>query len=196
MNVWLIYVSIGACLLVVMLLISKLQDFRRGTMSSELRRALSGPQSRREWLVDKVLVPAMAGLAVVIAWPVVSVWAIKEWFAEARQSKERERRREEGIFRIRRENLVRITSVTEVEQAEMVVDPLQAVPQKPFGHLHSVWTEFLQYQPHDAELWQFASDWKTEWSSVFARSGYVWVKDEACSPWVLTSHISKEAHDE
>ena len=196
MNWWVIYFLIGTSLLAAILLISKLQSLRRGTTSQELKRTLSAPHSRSEWMMDKVLVPVMAGLAVIIAWPFVSVWAVKEGLVERRERKERERRREDGIFQIRRENLVRIISVTEVEQAEMVFDPLHTVPEKPFGHLHSVWTEFLKNRPQDAELWAFANDWKTEWGSVFARRGYVWVKGQDCAPWLLTGHVAKEKNDE
>lgn len=196
MSAWFIYASIGACLLAAMLLISKLHDTRRGTMSSELARAMFGPESRWEWLTNKVLVPAMAVLAVVFAWPLVSVWAIKELFAELRDSKERRRRHEEGIFRIRPEHLVRFTSVPEVELTEVIVDPLGAAPNKPFGHLYSAWAEFLKNRPQDAKLWAFANDWKTEWGSVFARRGYVWVKGQDCAPWLLTGHVAKEKNDE
>lgn len=126
------------------------------------------------------------------AWPAVGVWAARELWMDRQREQERIRRQEEGVFRIRSGDLLHATTIAEVEKTERMRDPLGAVPEVPFGHLHAVWREFLQKRPHDAELWTFACDWTTEWGAVFARRGYVWVKDQSCTPWILTSHTPKE----
>jgi hypothetical protein len=46
------------------------------------------------------------------------------------------------VFVLKEEALVREMTVAEIEQANMVIDPLGAAPNLPFGHLHAVWVEF------------------------------------------------------
>lgn len=59
----------------------------------------------------------------------------------------------------------------------MVSDPLGAVPQVPFGHLHGAWRRFLQANWTDgAQLWSFATVWETPQGSREQRSGYVIVR--------------------
>jgi hypothetical protein len=46
------------------------------------------------------------------------------------------------VFVLKEDALVREMTVAEIEQANMVRDPLGAAPNLPFGHLHAVWVEF------------------------------------------------------
>lgn len=194
MSGWWIYLAIGVGFLMLMLLLAQ---WRGGThRTSDLMRALQAPKTRREWFADKLLAPGLACIATVFAWPVVLVWAAKEVWTDKREERRRLKREQDGVFRIRPENLQRTTTVEEVEETERVHDPLGAVPSEPFGHLHPAWLDFLQQRPEGAQLWTFACDWTTEWGTVFARRGYVWVADQVCAPWVLTSHQSKEEADD
>ena len=188
-GVWL-YLAIGLGLLLAMLLMREWRD--RRNRASDLLRALQAPKSRRQWLVDKVLVPSVAGLVVVFAWPLVLVWAAWEWWSDKRSERTQKMRKEAAVFRIRTEDLLRAFSIDEVEQSERIRDPMGAVPDVPFGHLHAVWLKFLQQRPEGAELWSFACDWTTEWGTAYARRGYVWVKNQEHMPWILTSHVRKE----
>ncbi|MAC33233.1 MAG: hypothetical protein CME38_06450 [Haliea sp.] len=74
----------------------------------------------------------------------------------------------------------------EIETREMVNDPLQAVPDLPFGHLNGAWRQFLEKLPEDCELWSFTSSRETRLDEQEHRSGYVAVVDGAPGPYMLT----------
>ena len=190
----LIYLVTGVGVLVGMFLLNKWRT--RDAQNSSLPPTVSMHRSTWEWFVDKVLAPTVAISAVVCAWPAVVILAIKEGLADELRDKENQKLQEESAFRIRKSDLKFATTVADVEEMHRIEDPLGAVPDAPFGHLNSLWTEFLQQRPDGAELWTFACDWKAEWDVVFSRRGYVWVKGKACTPWMLTCDALKDGQDE
>ncbi len=87
--------------------------------------------------------------------------------------------------------------VTLLRNTHFVKDPLNAVPDLPFGHLNAAWTDFVSKRPADAVLWSFAYDWTSECGTLFSRRGYVWVLGDALSPWMLTQDDAiKDDHDQ
>lgn len=74
----------------------------------------------------------------------------------------------------------------EIETREIVRDPLQAVPDLPFGHLNDVWRQFLEKLPEGCELWSFRSHRETQQREQEYRSGYVAVVDGVPGPYMLT----------
>lgn len=63
------------------------------------------------------------------------------------------------VFEVQHEHLIRMISVDEVEEAETIIDPLEAAPRIPFGHLNSVWTSFRDGISPGDELWSFSAEW-------------------------------------
>ncbi len=179
MLLW-IYLAIGGVVFTGLLL-----DSRRNRLdqsSSELLDSLRGPRSRMDQLLEKVVVPVVAVFLSITGWPVLLGWI----WREKRKSRLEVKQKQEAVFRIRPDHLVRQTTVQEAECLETVADPLRAVPAKPFGHLHHVWQNFLEQQPADAQLWVFGCDWESEWRCRFRREGYVWVAAGRPGHWMLT----------
>ena len=84
-------------------------------------------------LMNHVLVPVVGITLVIAAWPVAVFFMVKERLDKKGTSDsglERE-------FAVERQHLLARLSVAEVEAREVVVDPLQAVPELPFGHIWS-----------------------------------------------------------
>jgi hypothetical protein len=114
--------------------------------ASSLTDALKSlnPSRQRFWyrVVEDMVVP---GLAFILVWLVLPA-AIGFKFFERYQKKEAaansERLAKAKVFVLKEEALVREMTVAEIEQANMVIDPLGAAPNLPFGHLHAVWVEF------------------------------------------------------
>jgi hypothetical protein len=80
-------------------------------------------------------------LAINLLWPIVLAALVYEWSA----AKPGFRRAspdlvERPAFRVRTEDLQRRMSIGEIESAEVIRDPLGAVPELPFGHLNRPWT--------------------------------------------------------
>ncbi len=179
MGLW-IYLAIGGSILSALLLASRRNRMDQG--SRELLDSLRGPRSRMDLLLEKVVAPSVAGFLSITGWPVLLGWI----WCEKRKARREDKRKEDAIFRVRHDHLIRQTTVQEVERLESVVDPLGAVPQKPFGHLHTVWDNFLGQQPTDAQLWTFACDWESELGCLFHREGYVWMVAGRPCHWLLT----------
>ena len=80
-------------------------------------------------------------------------------------------------------------SLVDIEAREVVDDPLHAVPNLPFGHLHGVWKAFLTGLEPGSELWSFRSRWTTQYSDTLFE-GYVSVKGDAIGPHFRKSQKS------
>lgn len=135
--IWLwIYLAAGVVFLAVMYG----TNFRESqeNKTSQLLGSMRGPLSTKDLLLEKVIAPALAIMLVVLAWPAVLVYAIKA----RRDAKLEKKRREDAVFRVRSKDLLRQTSVPEVEAVAHILDPMGAVPNLPFGHLHGVWQAF------------------------------------------------------
>jgi hypothetical protein len=82
----------------------------------------------------------------------------------------------ERVFAVKRSDLQEKLTVEQIEARERVQDPLGAVPDLPFGHLHAAWKEFLAgCQPGD-QLWSFSARWPGDWRGEEQREGYVRVR--------------------
>lgn len=189
--IWLwIYLAAGVVFLAVMYG----TNFRESqeNKTSQLLESMRGPLSTKDLLLEKVIAPALAIMLVVLAWPAVLVYAIKA----RRDEKLEKKRREDAVFRVRSKDLLRQTSVPEVEAVAHILDPMGAVPNLPFGHLHGVWQAFLHQRPPGAALWNFSCDHTSAWGNVTVKEGYVWVLGDERAPWMLTREISKYRDDD
>jgi len=186
--IWLwAYLGCGVIALIV-ILVSHFRH-RPAKTTSDLLDSLKGPMSTKDKVLEKVVVPLLASVLAVVAWPIAVRYVIKE-----RQNEKREvRRREDAIFRVRAVDLLHRTTQSEIEATALIVDPLGAAPDLPFGHLHGVWQTFLDQRPVNAELWTFACEWENDWGHVSLREGYVWVLGDKQTPWMLTRDVSKDS---
>jgi hypothetical protein len=89
-------------------------------------------------------------------------------------------------FAVKVDHLQKQWSLAQVKHAEMVVDPLGAVPALPFGHLNSVWEDFKQLLEEGDEIWSFMGTWKAEWGHEEVYEGCVIVRGETIGDYVLT----------
>lgn len=174
-----LYLAIGC----IVLSKSLLDNCRKQVEPSaaKLLASMGEPQGSTDQLLQTVVVPVVAGVLMVVGWPVALavVWR-NQW-----QLRHQVNQQGETVFRIRTHHLVRETSVQEVERLETVVDPMGAVPALPFGHLHHVWQDFVVKRPADARLWVFSCDWESDLGCRFRREGYVWVVADQPVYWML-----------
>lgn len=153
----------------------------KSTISQALEK-MNGPMKWSEQLLEKFIAPLLGVMLIIMGWPVAICYVYKG----KRDEKREVQRKKDAVFRVQPHYLRSQTTTEMVESANYVSDPLGAIPDLPFGHLNSVWAEFLSRRPADAELWCFACDWQSEWGTVFNRQGYVWVSGDKLSPWMLT----------
>jgi hypothetical protein len=142
------------------------------------------PQPLPEWLygtpherkdlscrvLNDVLAPVLGSLFIVIAWPVAVYMKVKDLW-----QKKKDDERARG-FMVKPADLRERLTLEQIEQREIVEDPLHAVPPLPFGHLHGAWRDFLTRRPEGSELWSFSAQWETAWGAKELREGYVAVQ--------------------
>lgn len=177
------YFAVGVVLFVALLAVNRLVQPNTEGGSLTPGGADVGRATHRWDLMDDVLVPALGTAFVVAAWPVVAYWKVREWIPDKDPNGNAETR----AFTVTRDHLIQAATVEEIERMEKVFDPLGAVPDLPFGHLHGAWQRFkADLQPEDA-LWTFSADWTDDWGWQEHLTGYVIVTAEGTGPYFLTS---------
>lgn len=169
------YLGIGAVVLILMVAFHKLNQKKDDNSLSDVLADLR-PERKSLWLrlLNDVVGPALVGTLIVPFWPVLVFFKVKELvFGEPARGPI-----DEPEFAVTRDDLQTQLSLQEIEQMEMVFDPLGAAPNVPFGHLNAAWKKFCEgMDPHDS-LWSFTAPWTSAWGSKDIRQGYVIVRGE------------------
>jgi hypothetical protein len=118
------------------------------------------------------------------------IWPLFVYFVAESALSERRRRRDPAFaerppFSVGLEDLGETLSMEDIEARERLVDPLGAVPDRPFGHLNPAWERFKAGMSPGARLAPFSSLYKTY--SVVRYSGYAEVSSGAPSSWFISS---------
>lgn len=95
---------------------------------------------------------------------------------------------DEDHFVVKRRHLVQRMTVAEIEEIELVNDPLGAAPKLPFGHLNEVWKRFLSERTNGSQLWAFQAR-RQNFGAVDCVEGYAEVNDGIPGRFTL-SYIS------
>jgi len=189
------YLGIGAVVLFLMVAFHKLTKKKDDNSLSDVLADL-GPERKSLWfrLLNDVLGPALIGALIVPFWPVLVFFKVKELvFGEPARGAI-----DEPEFAVTRDDLQTQLSLQEIEQREIVFDPLGAAPNVPFGHLNAAWKKFCEgMEPHDS-LWSFTAQWTSAWGSKDIRQGYVIVRGEEIGAHFITvwKDIEEDADQE
>ena len=98
----------------------------------------------------------------------------------------------EPQFAVDKTHLVEQISLQEIETNELVFDPMDAVPNIPFGHLNASWQAFItDMEPNDS-LWTFSAPWKSDWGQPEDRKGYAIIRNNAIAKHYVTICRVKE----
>ena len=90
-------------------------------------------------------------------------------------------------FAVRRPDLLEPHTDEAVAERERIHDPLGAVPDLPFGHLHGAWLDFLADRQPGQVLWSFAAAGR-EGYTTWHRRGYVLVDGAAIGAHFIVVH--------
>lgn len=166
------YLAIGALVALFLYI------YQRSTKPKDERKA--------EWFT-LFLVPPI--------WPL----ALALLFCEVR-IKERPPRtlfRDELAFEIETGELERVVTIEEVEQYELVDDPLNAAPRLPFGHLNHLWERFKAVIEPGMELHAFSAHYRGWFGHTeCTKRGYVIVIDGVPGRYHLTEISSRPSPEE
>ncbi len=185
------YLGIGVAVLAVVFGAHRLTKKDESESLRDLLNAVNPDRMKLSYRVlNNLVVPVLAAVAVVVAWPVALYMKGKEILGKKSESALEEERE----FAVERGHLQERLTVAQIETREVVTDPLGAVPDLPFGHLHSAWKTFVESVGEDDELWSFMVPWQTTWGRKELRTGYVVVRGGIPASHFLT--MWKEIEDE
>ena len=127
------------------------------------------PVGLRGVFLDSVLGPLLAAMLVCAIWPYAIWLKIEEkWFPAAPFP---DPPAEGKPFSVSRGDLLEHLSFDEIEAAAFVTDPLGAVPDLPFGHLHGAWKRLKETSVSGDEIWTFSAP-LVRWGCKYVCTGY------------------------
>jgi len=185
------YLGIGAAVLAVVFGAHRLTKKDEPESLHDLLDAVNPDRKKLSYrILNNVVAPVLAAVAVVVVWPAALYMKGKEIFGKKSVSA----LDEEGEFAVERSHLQERLPVLQIEAREAVTDPLGAVPDLPFGHLNAAWKTFAEGVGADDELWSFTAPWQTTWGRREVRTGYVVVRGGVPAAHFLS--MWKEIEDE
>lgn len=185
------YLGIGAAVLAVVFGAHRLTKKDEPESLHDLLDAVNPDRKKLSYrILNNVVAPVLAAVAVVVVWPAALYMKGKEIFGKRSESAPDD----EPEFAVERSHLQERLIDLQIEAREMVTDPLGAVPDLPFGHLNAAWKTFAEGVGADDELWSFTAPWQTTWGRREVRSGYVVVRGGVPAAHFLS--MWKEIEDE
>ena len=190
-----IYFGLGLGVSLIVVAAHLASKRKESKFSRDIMKALN---PRREAflyrVLEDVIVPTLAFFLVWLVWPVVFVLKFRDIFKKKSQAVEADsgsdlilnlnRNRnsnsnsnsnpkdlEEIAFALNDFELTRQVSIEEVERTNLIQDPMEAVPNIPFGHCNARWVVFKDSLQDNETLWEFEST-RSELKGVQAMWGY------------------------
>lgn len=178
------YLGVGVVILAVLFGARRLTESRKPESLSDLYESVNPDRSKLSYrILRNIIAPLMVAVVVVAVWPVAVYMKLKELLQKTGPTDVAADRE----FAVEHEHLQEELTSQEIERREVVIDPLKAAPELPFGHLNVAWKGFLDKEAHGScELWSFSAPWQTVWGRKELRSGYVMVKDGKPGAYFLT----------
>ncbi len=184
------YLGIGAVALTLALGAHLMAKEKETESGREMLDALYPDRVKLSYrLMNKVVVPLITAMALVLVWPIAVYMKGKEVFAKKSETA----LTTERDFEVESSHLQEQLNVVQIESCELISDPMGAVPNVPFGHLNAAWKTFLEGVGADDELWSFTAPWRTTWGSQEIRTGYAVVREGVPVSHFLT--MRKEVED-
>ena len=100
---------------------------------------------------------------------------------------------EELAFALNDFELTRQVSIEEVERTNLIQDPMEAVPNIPFGHCNARWVVFKDSLQDNETLWEFEST-RSELKGVQAMWGYAVKRDGRVDRFMTTGWKLNHLH--
>lgn len=182
------YLGIGALILLIMYVSHKLSTKSESEGVKGILDALNPERGTLSYrLINGVLVPILASVLVLFAWPAALYMKIKDMRDRGPGGSF-----EEKVFKVGKGDLLLKLTKEKIESEEVVEDPLGGVPALPFGHLNKCWSDLLAQMQAEDELWSFKSKWDGNWGRSEIRSGYVIVRAGLPEDYILTEAMPVE----
>ena len=218
-----IYFGLGLVVSLIVVAAHLANKRKESKFSRDIMKALNPRREAFLYRVlEDVIVPTLAFFLVWLVWPVVFVLKFKDIFKKRSQAVEadsdsdlishrnRNRNRnsnsnsnsnpspnpedlEELAFALNDFELTRQVSIEEVERTNLIQDPMEAVPNIPFGHCNARWVVFKDSLQDNETLWEFEST-RSELKGVQAMWGYAVKRDGRVDRFMTTGWKLNHLH--
>lgn len=162
------YLGIGFIVLTALYINHKIRKKYEPTSFHDILEATDPDRGKVSYKLLNYVAAPLIGLCI---WPLAIFMIVQDYF----QTDDHEIGDDPPLFSVKAEHLTEKLTISEIEQRELYLDPMLAVPALPFGHLNRSWKDFIAPQSADDELWAFTADWQTAWGGKELRKGYVFV---------------------
>jgi hypothetical protein len=216
-----IYFGIGLFVCLVVVTAHLVGKRKESKFSRDLMKALNPRREAFMYRVlEDFIVPMLAFLLVWLVWPVVFVLKIKDALkkkalvveaeseldfipnpepkAKAKPNPDSDPNQdsedlEELAFALNNFELTRQVTIEEVERTNIIQDPMEAVPNIPFGHCNARWVVFKDALQANETLWEFEST-RSELKGVQAMWGYAVKRDGRVDRFMTTGWKLNHLH--
>jgi len=193
-----IYFGLGLVVSLIVVAAHLASKRRESKFARDIMKALNPKREAFLYRVlEDVIVPTLAFFLVWLVWPVVFVLKFKDIFKKKSQvvlnepdsdlipnrnsnrnsdSNPNPEDLEELAFALSDFELARQVTIEEVERTNLIQDPMEAVPNIPFGHCNARWVVFKDSLQENETLWEFEST-RSELAGVQAMWGYAVKRD-------------------
>jgi hypothetical protein len=144
----------------------------KSTVFDYMRRS-----TNREWthflcdFFEDFFIPAVALALVWVVWPIPIGLKIKSMVFKKPPPLKPRRLVEVKEFILNEAELIREVTIEEVERTNFIHDPMEAVPNVPFGHSNALWLALRDSIQPNETLWEFESE-RSELKGVHSMWGY------------------------
>lgn len=181
------YLAVGIVVMLVVFISHRLTHNPESDLKDNLMNALY-PERKRFWyqLLVNRLVPLMAGMLMVVVWPVAIYIKAKDIFSN-KTVKIPKKDETDKKFAVNRADLLQQMSINEINLFEKVYDPMGASPNIVFGHLNPAWVRFTNSLQSQDEIWTFSANWTSFWGSKDVRTGYAILRDGKVGDYFMSN---------
>jgi hypothetical protein len=144
------YFSVGQIILIYFGIKSWIEYRERSDFIKSVQEMMGSKPTLKDQIKTYVMY-FLAGIIILVAWPVFVAWVSYDKYKEYRDMLERRKPQ----FFCKNEYLIKKISAIEAEQDSLVIDPLGMAPSIPFGHLNAAWREFLAKIEGSDEMWLY-----------------------------------------
>ena len=218
-----IYFGLGLVVSLIVVAAHLANKRKESKFSRDIMKALNPKREAFLYRVlEDVIVPTLAFFLVWLVWPVVFILKFNDIFKKRSQVVEADsdsdlilnRNRnsssnsnsnsnsipnpnpedlEELAFALNDFELTRQVSIEEVERTNLIQDPMEAVPNIPFGHCNARWVVFKDSLQDNETLWEFEST-RSELKGVQAMWGYAVKRDGRVDRFMTTGWRLNHLH--
>ena len=218
-----IYFGLGLVVSLIVVAAHLANKRKESKFSRDIMKALNPKREAFLYRVlEDVIVPTLAFFLVWLVWPVVFILKFNDIFKKRSQVVEADsdsdlilnRNRnsssnsnsnsnsipnpnpedlEELAFALNDFELTRQVSIEEVERTNLIQDPMEAVPNIPFGHCNARWVVFKDSLQGNETLWEFEST-RSELKGVQAMWGYAVKRDGRVDRFMTTGWRLNHLH--